>query len=148
MKASVFTEKVENYSRYQHAESVAKAKGLVIKVPGPRELFIDIDSATDFAVFEDNWRRFKKTEDDDADGAPCDYVTSPSPSEEPDHYHVVVTLSRDVKDISERILLQSMLGSDRVREILSWQRMLNGDPVPTLFFEKPPTEPRVESTND
>lgn len=28
MKASVFTEKVENYSRYQHAESVANRSGV------------------------------------------------------------------------------------------------------------------------
>ncbi len=34
-----------------------------------------------------------------------------------------------------RILLQASLGSDGMREILSYKRLVEGDPIPTLFFE-------------
>jgi hypothetical protein len=36
----------------------------------------------------------------------------------------------------ERLFLQVCLGSDPVRELLSWGRARNGAPYPTLFFEK------------
>ena len=36
----------------------------------------------------------------------------------------------------EHLFLQAVLGSDPVRELLSWGRARNGCPYPTLFFEK------------
>ena len=46
-----------------------------------------------------------------------------------------VNLPCDVANV-ERIALQAVLGSDRMREFLSLYRHLNGDTDPTLFFEK------------
>lgn len=36
----------------------------------------------------------------------------------------------------EKLFLQAALGSDPVRELLSWGRARNGCPYPTLFFEE------------
>lgn len=36
----------------------------------------------------------------------------------------------------QRLFLQAVLGSDPVRELLSWGRARNGCPHPTLFFER------------
>jgi len=52
---------------------------------------------------------------------------------------VVVTLERNVEPM-ERILIQAFLGSDLKREALSWVRIVNNDPNPTLFFEKKPLQ--------
>ena len=49
--------------------------------------------------------------------------------------HCRITLREPLSD-TERILLQLALGSDPVRELLSWGRVRNGCPYPTLFFEK------------
>lgn len=42
-------------------------------------------------------------------------------------------------DVMEKLFLQAVLGSDPVRELLSWGRARNGCPYPTLFFEKEKT---------
>lgn len=50
--------------------------------------------------------------------------------------HVTVTFMKPLMSPMERILLQACLGSDPVRELLSYYRVLERDPVPTLFIEK------------
>ena len=60
-----------------------------------------------------------------------------SPSGKPHHMHVRVRLSRPVKHPYERILLQAVLGSDRMHEALSWNEVDRGLDDPTVFFEKP-----------
>jgi hypothetical protein len=35
----------------------------------------------------------------------------------------------------ERVALQAMLGSDSIREMLSWLRLRRGIDTPTIFFE-------------
>lgn len=123
--------KAKEYSRYEAAKETAASKGLVIRVPGPRELFIDIDSDAQLEQF--NAALPKLTE-----LLPlASMVCTPSPSLVPGRYHIVLALTRDLRDVFERILLQSLLGSDPVREMLSWQRAVRGDEVPTLFFERP-----------
>ena len=47
-----------------------------------------------------------------------------------------MTLTEPVSN-EKRILLQALLGSDPVREMLSLIRVLNDDEHPTLFMEKP-----------
>jgi hypothetical protein len=63
-----------------------------------------------------------------------------SPSGEPGHAHVVVTLERPVRDMRERIMLQALLGSDPMRELLSWRRLEDGadEDAISLFFERIP----------
>lgn len=48
--------------------------------------------------------------------------------------HITIRLKKPV-DATQRILLQACLGSDSIREMLSFFRILAGDKTPTLFFE-------------
>lgn len=113
------------------AEDDAKAKGLVVKTPARDELFVDIDSDADFEVFAKHLKILGRFV------AVRSYTVSPSNSGG-ERRHVVVRLSRDVVDDSERVLLQAVLGSDRLRELLSWERIRSGvREHPTVFFEKP-----------
>lgn len=50
--------------------------------------------------------------------------------------HGFIRLTEPVTAV-ERILLQAALGSDGLREILSFKRVKRGDPTPTLLFEVP-----------
>lgn len=117
----------------EEAIDIASAKGCVVRIPGPRELFLDIDSEEANANFE----RLRKA-------CPAGLIgrvdRTPSPSGRPGHYHIVVTLLRDLKSDSERVLLQACLGSDPMRELLSWRRIENGSDSASvsIFFEKAP----------
>ena len=123
----------DGFLRQTFAEAVALAgvKGCYVRTPGPRELFIDIDS-------EEANARFKRQ----LGALPTDFVerveSTPSPSGAPGRYHKVVTIARDVKGETERVLLQAALGSDLMRELLSWRRIDNGSEAKavSLFFEK------------
>jgi hypothetical protein len=112
------------------AEEQAKARGCVIIEPKPNELFLDIDSADDMAYFEKQIKRV-------AVRWKCTWTASESPGGKMGRYHVYVTFFDRELDHWQRIALQAVLGSDRVRELISVQRLLDGDAAPTLFFEKP-----------
>jgi hypothetical protein len=116
--------------RREHAEEQAKERGCVIVEPKPNELFLDIDSAEEMAYFEKQIRRvavrWKLT-----------WTASESPSGKMGRYHVYVTFFDRELDHWQRIALQAVLGSDRIRELISVHRLLDGDAAPTLFFEKP-----------
>lgn len=112
------------------ADKRAEARGCVVIEPKPNELFIDIDRASDLECF---WRNLGWLED-----LVTGYIMSPSTSGQSDKYHIVVTLKRDVRDAYERIGLQAILGSDRLREVLSWRNAVHGSGRPTCFFEKKP----------
>ncbi len=111
-----------------NADKRAEARGCYVVDPQPNELFIDIDREEDFEYFKKNVNWLK-------DIVECWHIT-PSPSGKPGHYHIVVTLKRAVRDAFERIGLQAILGSDRLREVLSWRNALNNSGRPTCFFEK------------
>ena len=120
---------MSEYSRYEAAVKSAEGKGCVVVAPGPRELFLDIDDAQSLAVFDRNVERLREV-------LPMTWSKRPSPSGADGRYHIVVTLERDLVGVQERILLQALLGSDLTREVLSYQRAVRGDDVPTLFFER------------
>ena len=106
----------------------AKDNGLDVVFPKPSELQVDIDSD---AAYE----RYCGVLDRLLHHLP--FVTesiTPSRSGYPKR-HIVLTLREPVTDV-QRIALQAILGSDPVRELLSLKRIENGDPHPTLFFEK------------
>lgn len=115
------------------AEIDAAGQGCLIVEPKANELFIDIDTAE-----QRNWYNFNYSKIEQHIGI-LEVTEKPSPSLAPDHAHIVVTLKRDVTPF-ERIFLQSILGSDLQREALSWIRLINNDPRPTLFFEKAPAQ--------
>lgn len=115
-----------------NAVECAAALGRVIVYPKPNELFLDIDDGDSMKLFLDRYPILGDLVEE--------YDERPSPSGKPYRFHITVTLSRPVKDDFERIMLQTLLGSDRFHEILSWKAASLGIEQPTLFFELPPKE--------
>ncbi len=116
----------------EHCMADAKSRGLSVRMPSTYELFVDIDSAADHDLF---WRSYVKLQEFGvvADGQLP--VVTPSKSGLPKR-HAVVTV-KEALTAERRILLQALLGSDRMRELLSFARMEAGNQEPTLFFEAP-----------
>ncbi len=110
---------------------VAADLGLVIVLPAPRDVFVDIDTEADYL-----WLMGMV---EVARGVGVQLVVdhvSPSKSGLP-RRHVYLRADRDLSP-AERIALQAALGSDRKRELLSLLRVwLHTDRAPTLFFEQP-----------
>jgi hypothetical protein len=103
----------------------AKAQNMAVKIPSDRELFLDIDSRSCMTHFLEMIPKLPGV---------VGWVKSPSKSGYP-KCHVVVTLDRDITNL-ERILLQACLGSDRLHELLSYLAFKQGNPVPSVFFER------------
>ncbi len=103
----------------------AAEKGLVVRVPNDNELFLDIDSRADFEHFQKTIASLPNV---------TGWVRSPSKSGYP-KCHVVVTLNKIVSS-EERILLQACLGSDRLHEMLCYLAKCQGNPTPSVFFER------------
>jgi hypothetical protein len=112
---------------FEESQVAARGMGCIIREPKPDELFLDIDSSYDMAIFEKHVTVLGELV--------RSYYTTPSKSGG-DRKHIVVKLSRNVKSLTERVLLQAVLGSDRMRELLSFKRIEAGNRRCTLFFEK------------
>ena len=54
-------------------------------------------------------------------------------------YHIILKLNEEM-DVVERIMLQACLGSDRVREVLSYCRYAKGEANPVLLFRPKPAQ--------
>ena len=108
----------------------AAGKGWKVVLPQLTEIFIDIDNSADYAKFYELFPTLQEF-------LPLAKIVrdTPSPSGAEGHRHIVVDLCEHTTDL-ERVLLQAVLGSDRKRELLAWQRINLRDAVPTLFFEK------------
>jgi hypothetical protein len=120
----------------QRAINVALSEGLTVRLPEANELLIDIDNEHSFMLFMKQIEIVKKyigTKPRFNDGS---YVVTESRHGLPGR-HIVVTLDHDITE-TERLLLQACLGSDRVRELLGYVQMKNGDAHPTLFLEANP----------
>lgn len=107
----------------------AEQNGWKIVVPAPNELQIDIDSASQYDKHNhalEAFLRFFQIGGVESHG---------SKSGAPGKLHITITLMNEVSPL-ERIALQSLLGSDPRRELLSYVRLKLNDPVPTLFMEK------------
>jgi hypothetical protein len=127
--AIALPDEFEPYAR-PSAEACAQQKGLVVVLPRANELFVDIDDEPSKAIFDRNIKRVEQS-------IGCVHFSRRSPSRASGRYHITVRLNRDVRDPFERIALQTMLGSDRIHEALSWQAAVRGDANPTVFFERP-----------
>ena len=111
----------------------ADALGLEVVLPQDDQLQIDIDDEAAYAVYLGNRQRYEIHFLDN----PIKFAEEkPSRSGEPGKKHITVTLTEPVSN-EKRILLQALLGSDPVREMLSYVRLANDDDYPTLFMEKP-----------
>lgn len=121
----------DGHTRLDQLEEAAAARKCRIVEPKSNELFLDIDSEEQAAraraiVMNKKVRKLL--------GIKTTSVT-PSPSGQPGHYHVTVTLYDSVNE-ERRVFLQAVLGSDPVREILAMQRIEQGIAPVTVFFEK------------
>lgn len=106
----------------------AAENGTRVVFPEARQLFIDIDSDEAYnhylsmlAFVRRLFSLAERRETPSKEGWP--------------HAHIVLDTERDLTPI-ERIALQAILGSDPKREFLSFNRIENDDPHPTLFFER------------
>lgn len=108
-----------------------KATRLGVRVvrPKPNELFLDIDSSGALDQCEELLKIFRGFDPD-----PVEKVVV-NPSFKRGHYHVTVTLAAPV-NMTERLMLQAMLGSDPKRELLGLRQMYQGlyDDA-SVFFE-------------
>lgn len=110
-------------------------EGLKVRVPEGNELLVDIDSDEAFESFQERYRLLSDL------GIVNGFVKTPSKSGDPGRYHIVVKVSvlgmASGKWLTpvERIALQAIVGSDYKREANSFRRILDGDPIPTLFYE-------------
>jgi len=105
----------------------AWARGLLVSYPGSRQLFIDIDGRDAWATFEFRMKRLLKM-------FVLQYTYTQSPSGRPYFRHVTVELDEDITEM-ERLFLQLYLGSDAMREILSYHALKDGVARPTVFFD-------------
>jgi hypothetical protein len=104
-------------------------KGLNVVYPKNNELLLDIDTEEQIDLFEERFEYIQKYFD-------CTYEVKNSQSGYP-HCHIYVTFDENTKlNELERIFLQLFLGSDPIRELLSYLRWNNGDVSPTLLLEK------------
>lgn len=113
----------------QRAYNQAAIEGLDVVLPKDNELFIDIDNEHSYMLYNNLMQIIQKFI------GVVDVVEEKSKSGKPYKLHITVLLDQDVTPI-ERLALQAMLGSDRVRELLGYIQLKNGDPAPTLFLEK------------
>jgi hypothetical protein len=134
----------KEYSRWDEAVVEAQRRGCMIVLPREDELFIDIDREEDLAWFERAVWKLAETRS-------ILWEVHPSPSGEPGHYHAVVVFyaqHEPALDPMERIALQAALGSDRMRELLSIDRIACSEKEPTLFFETPERTAKIEATRN
>ncbi len=107
------------------AAKAALTNRLVI-FPEANQLFIDLDSQQDVVMFLERLELLNRFE--------VAAVTSVTESHTDDHYHAVVTLSREPSPW-ERVATQAALGSDRKRELLAIINRTGDMPGPNCFFE-------------
>ena len=114
----------------QRAINQAAMEGLEVVYPAANELQIDIDNEHSYRLLSNQLYIMNKFV------GIYNYTEKPSKSGEPGKMHITLVFQDRTFTTLERIGLQAMLGSDRVRELLSYVQNLNGDAHPTLFLEK------------
>lgn len=108
----------------------AKKGNLVIKRPKDDEVFIDVDTQDQYLQFLMVQKFFQEH------GYILNTEDSASPSGREHHRHIVVRWYRALSEY-ERVALQTILGSDPKREMLSWQGLEAGHQGVSVFFENP-----------
>lgn len=112
---------------FEDAKKKARKLNREIVLPAPNELQIDIDSYEQYEIYRQRIKELnqihcvKKTKE----------IPSPGGA---DHRHIYISLEDEVSK-EERVFLQLFLGSDPIREYLSFCLIKIGDPCPVLFFE-------------
>lgn len=127
--AQTYLSEIEGNNSSKAAHEIAVKNGWKVILPEANQLLIDIDNEADYQVWSRARHLIEKTLKIKK------VVETPSKSEKPGKWHITVDLGVTLT-AAERITLQAMLGSDRMREILSFFRLQNTDSEPTLFYEK------------
>lgn len=109
----------------QRALDQAQREGLAVVYPEDNQLQIDLDNEHSYRLFQNQLLIVEKFI------GSCAVKERPSKSGKPGKLHVTLTFI-------ERLALQAMLGSDRIRELLGYVQFKNNDPHPVLFLEKKP----------
>lgn len=112
------------------AKARFEGEGFQVVFPQPNELQIDIDSEEQREKFLRLFEALNRNS-----GGLQFTVTKDTPSRSGlPKRHLTLSCSRDM-DAVMRIALQASLGSDPMRELLSFCRHLQGDPNPSIFVE-------------
>jgi hypothetical protein len=114
-------------SRLEYSNRMSQA-GFTLKKPEPNELLLDLDNEEDF---HKAYAMLKRLESEIEN---CTSTVFPSKSGFP-HRHMIVRLPFEISNV-ERIALQAIMGSDKIRELLSLFRVWKGDESPTLLAIK------------
>lgn len=116
----------------EEAQKIAAKEGFVCRFPHPNELLIDLDELPNSTLDLElrDCLAFKGIFID----AEIDI-----PSKSSGKRHRYITLNRNL-DTFQRIALQSIFGSDKKRELYSFDLAVFGDKNPTILFEKPETD--------
>jgi acetolactate synthase regulatory subunit len=107
----------------------AQENGLVVVYPESNQLQIDIDSDRAFNIFLEMQHLLEKYFE--VGKVKITASRSGLPKR-----HITITLDQPITNY-QRLALQVMMGSDRVREFLGYIQEKQGDPTPILFIEKP-----------
>jgi hypothetical protein len=105
------------------------AEGLIISLPEPNELQIDIDNQAHRDAFNRSFEILSR----EIGG---EITVTETVSKSGTGAHIRITLPFAL-DVWQRIAWQAALGSDPVREVLSCLRAMRKDAHPTLMAEKP-----------
>jgi hypothetical protein len=108
----------------------ATQNGFRCVYPEPNQLQIDIDSSLALGVHHELMSILYNLLGINVVGVD----QQPSKTNDGQHFHITLTLPEAIDD-KTRILMQAVLGSDVKRELLSYGRLLQGDPHPTMFAE-------------
>lgn len=115
----------------------ARAEGLEVALPGPRDIFVDLDQAQDQYVMEALLPILAQN------GFPV--TVKKITRSRSGNKHAYLEALEDLDDLT-RLLLQACLGSDRKRELLGFLRAHLGKDsgYATAFFEVPKPTPITE----
>jgi len=116
---------LDKYDRSAFAFDQAEQHNCDILVATPTTLLLDLDTDEQYRAFLRNLDVLRRET-----SLVVSYEELKSRS---GNRHVVVSLAEPL-DITTRLLLQAVLGSDPVRELLSYLRARDNDPMPSLLF--------------
>ena len=123
----------------EKAADVAKQRGLIVKYPEINQIFLDIDTVEQIAVFQKRMDDLTYVQIGNSLFDNIESEITESSSGNP-HYHIVLSFTKNGRRINlndwQRVALQFMFGSDPIRETLTIYRILNGIENPSLLFEK------------
>lgn len=124
----------------EDAKVKANRLGLDLVLPGPDEIFVDLDSPAESQIFNSRFDLFRELWPD----ATVRFTVSVSGNT---HAYVKSRSLPPMTD-SERIALQAALGSDPFREMLAIWHARAGYQYTSVFFEKPGQMPAPEETEE